>query len=165
MDKIVIYICIYCVLISCKSKEEQSLYNLNLKYTYNNSIRVDFNNNLIKIDYVNVRIKQSINFTTVEKNKILKAYNINRIYDFEGKEIYLYPKEEIIMPPTNNVIEINHNKLYSKITINNNVKNDTVYQQILDFQKTINFILLKNKDFKTSLIKYDSLKNNVKSLH
>lgn len=165
MDKIVIILSLTFALISCKSKEESSFERLNLKFTYVNSIKVTFNEDLIDIDYGGFKIKEKVSLSKNEKQIILDSYNSNSISVFEGKEIYLYPKENIVMPTSNDIIELNHNKVTTMLYINFNLKNDIKYKSILRFNKKIKEVLRNNDEFKKSLIKLDSLKKTIISLH
>lgn len=165
MDKVVIMLSLTFALISCKSEEESSFERLNLKFTYVNSIKFTFNENLIDIDYGGIKIKEKVSLSKNEKQTILDSYNSNSIFVFEGKEIYLYPKENIVMPTSNDIIELNHNKVITMFYIDFNLKKEVKYKSILRFNEKIKEVLRNNDDFKNSLIKLDSLKKTIKSLH
>lgn len=165
MDKVVIILSLIFTLISCNSKEETSLKKINLKFTYSNSIKVNFNKNLIEIDYVGVKIREKAYFSINEKNSILDSYNSNMISDFEGKEIYLFPDFHVVMPTSSDVIELNSNNKITMFNVNINTKKASKYQSILNFNNRIKEILLNNIEFKNSLKKLDSLEKTIKSLH
>lgn len=165
MVKVIIILSLTFALASCNSKEESSFEKLNLKFTYNNSIKVSFNESFIDIDYCGVKISEKVCLSKNEKYTILDSYNSNLISTFEGKEIYLSPKENIVMPTSNDIIELNHNKVITKLYIDFNLKKDIKYQSILRFNYKIKEVLRNNDQFKKSLIKLDSLKKEIKSLH
>lgn len=170
MDKIAKIVILSIILSSCLSKNNSKPENIKIVFRYSKFITVDFETQILKIDYVDFNKNLPIIISKTEDSLVRNSFYNNKIDKFKGE--FSYPDCSWLMPSFEDKIEVyENNKLKSTIIYNENsncllqkIKPHSKEYRITNFVKEVKKIMENNSDFKKALDTLSKFRKQKKAL-
>ncbi|MCG9791984.1 hypothetical protein [Flavobacterium algicola] len=170
MVKNVTILILIIILSSCLNKNSSKIDNTKIIFRYNKFITVDFETQMLKIDYAGLNKILPISISKVEDSLIISSFSKNKIEEIKGE--FSYPDCNWLMPSFEDKFEIYENqKLKSTIFFNENsncplqkTNPDSKEYRITNFVGDIKKVLENNSDFKRALDTLNKFRKHTISL-
>jgi hypothetical protein len=170
MVKIVTILILSIILSSCLSKNNSKTENTKIVFRYSKFITIDFEKQMLKVDYAGLNKSLPINISKIEDSLVINSFSKNRIEEIKGE--FSYPDCNWLMPSFEDKIEVYENqKLKSTIIYNENsncplqkIKPHSKEYRITNFVEDVKRILENNRDFKKALDTLHEFQKQKKSL-
>jgi hypothetical protein len=154
MDKIIMFI-VLLVCFSCTNKEKFDKKKTIIIYTeINGRIKINPISGELKINFLDMNYTDTINISKKEKEIIMYSFERNKIIQEKG-ESWCLDENNLIMPPSNNTIQIFEN---------NKIKLCDRRYRIVNFRDNIKELIENKEEFKRAIDTFHKYQRKKKAL-
>jgi len=169
MDKIIMFI-VLLVCFSCTNKEKFDEKKTIIIYNeINGRIKINPISGELKINFLDMNYTDTINISKKEKEIIMYSFERNKIIQEKG-ESWCLDENNLIMPPSNNTIQIfENNKIKSTFIIStsldiNKIKLCDRRYRIVNFRDNIKELIENKEEFKRAIDTFHKYQRKKKAL-
>lgn len=123
MVKITKLIMCLVLFVSCSGSDKFNEVKYDMVFFYSPWLEIDFESKILKINYGDLKYKDTLHLSKEQENTIRNSFTKNRVYTVKG-EVFYFNDTLIIMPPTMFKVRLlAQGKLQSEMTIDYTYEN------------------------------------------